>query len=193
MLITRSKRRKKNYASRPPPKTLGYQGLFLFSSCPFQDEYAYIRVPNLVPIGPARCLAYFPYGCMCDRLTHSKYLLGLERLILFSRYPFTDDSAYVCQIWSRSVQWFVTEPSVTAKVSSVFSPCWRGLVQKHAKKQQLYIENYNSGPNILTTTSLRFFTAIFLAFHGSLAEVLIVMCRHVTTELYTDEVFNCKI
>ena len=37
---------------------------------------------------------------------------------------------------------------------------------------------------MLTSTSLPFFTSIFLAFHGSLAEVLLVMCRHVTIELY---------
>ena len=35
---------------------------------------------------------------------------------------------------------------------------------------------------MLTVTLLTFFTAIFLAFHGALAEVLMVMCRHVTTE-----------
>ena len=90
----------------------------------------------------------------------------------------------MCQIWSRSVQWFATGPSVTAKVSSVVSRCWRWLAQTHAKKQHLYIENYNSGPNMLTSTSLTFFTAIFLAFRSSLAEILMVMCRHVTTELY---------
>ena len=45
----------------------------------------------------------------------------------------------------------------------------------------LYIENYNFGPNILTSTSLTFFTAIFVAFRSSLAEVLMKMCRHVTT------------
>ena len=37
---------------------------------------------------------------------------------------------------------------------------------------------------MLILTSLTFFTAIFLAFRGSLAEVLMLMCRHVTTELY---------
>ena len=33
-----------------------------------------------------------------------------------------------------------------------------------------------------------FFTAIFLAFRGALAEVLIVWCRHVTTALYIDTI-----
>ena len=56
--------------------------------------------------------------------------------------------------------------------------------RKTRQKQHLYIGNYNSGPSMLTSTSLTFFTAIFLAFRGSLAEVLMVMCRHVTTELH---------
>ena len=66
------------------------------------------------------------------------------------------------------------------------SRCTRCLVQKHAKKQHLYIKNYNSGPNMTTSASLTFFTAIFLALSGALAEELMVMCRHVTTELYID-------
>ena len=52
------------------------------------------------------------------------------------------------------------------------------------KKQHLYIENYNSGPNMQTSTPLTFFTAIFLAFSGMLAEELMILCRSVTTELY---------
>ena len=52
------------------------------------------------------------------------------------------------------------------------------------KKQHLYVENYNSGPNMLSPTSLTFFTAIFLAFSGALAEELMILCRHVTTEVY---------
>ena len=48
----------------------------------------------------------------------------------------------------------------------------------------LYIENYNSGPNMQTSTSLTFFTAIFVAFSGALAEELMIFCRHVRTELY---------
>ena len=37
-----------------------------------------------------------------------------------------------------------------AKVSLALSRCARGLAQKHAKKQHLYIENNNSGPNVTT-------------------------------------------
>ena len=55
-------------------------------------------------------------------------------------------------------------------------------MQKHAKKQHLYINNYNSGPNMLTLTSLTFFTAIFVAFGGALAVELMIVCWHVRTE-----------
>ena len=52
------------------------------------------------------------------------------------------------------------------------------------KKKHLYIENYNSGPNMQTSTSLTLFTAIFVAFSGALAEELMIFCLHVRTELY---------
>ena len=42
----------------------------------------------------------------------------------------------------------------------------------------------NSGPNMQTSTSLTFFTAIFVVFSGVLAEELMTFCRHVRTELY---------
>ena len=51
-------------------------------------------------------------------------------------------------------------------------------------KQHLCIENYTSGPNMQTSTSLTFFTAIFVAFSGALAEELMMFCRDVRTELY---------
>ena len=35
-----------------------------------------------------------------------------------------------------------------------------------------------------TTTSLTFFTAIFVTLGGALAEELMICCRHVRTELY---------
>ncbi len=70
------------------------------------------------------------------------------------------------------------------KVSLVFSHRARCLAQKHAKKQHLYIENGKSGPNMQTSTSLTFFTAIFVPLGGALAEELMICCRHVRTELY---------
>ena len=35
-----------------------------------------------------------------------------------------------------------------------------------------------------TSTSLTFFTTIFVAFSGVLVEELMILCRHVRTELY---------
>ena len=75
---------------------------------------------------------------------------------------------------------------VNRSSGSALSHRARCLAQKHAKKQHLYIENYNSGPNMQTTTSLPFFTAIFVALGGALAEKLMICCRHVRTELYID-------
>ena len=43
---------------------------------------------------------------------------------------------------------------------------------------------FMSCPTMLTSTSLSFFTAFFIAFCGALMEVLMVICRYVTTELY---------
>ena len=57
-------------------------------------------------------------------------------------------------------------------------------MQKHAEKRHLYIKNYNSGPNMQTSTSPTFFTPIFVVFSGALAEELMIFCRHVRTELY---------
>ena len=89
--------------------------------------HSHMNMHTCAKFGPDRssCLAYFPHFCMYDPLTHPNIPLGLDRLILFSLCPFPDESAYVCQIWSRSVQWFSTGPSVTDKVSSVLSRCWR--------------------------------------------------------------------
>ena len=79
-----------------------------------------------------------------------------------------------------------------AKVSSAFRRCTRWLAQKHAKKQHLFIENYNSGPNMQTSTSLSFITAIFVAFSDAVAEKLIIFCRHVRTE-YTTSHFRVLV
>ena len=71
------------------------------------------------------------------------------------------------------------------EVSSALSRCARCLAQKHVKKQNLCIENNNSGPTITTRPWLSFITAIFVAsFSGALAEELMAMCRYATTEFY---------
>ena len=63
-----------------------------------------------------------------------------------------------------------------ANVSSAISGTAHCLAQqKHAKKTTLYIEKYNSGPILTTSTLLTFFTAIFVAFGGAFAEELMAM------------------
>ena len=90
------------------------------------------------------------------------------------------------KIWCQLAQPFGSFSRICAKLSSAFRRCTRWLAQKHAKKQHLYMENYNSGPNMQTATSLTFFTAIFVAFSGALAEELTIFCRDVRTDLYID-------
>ena len=137
------------------------------------------RVPNLVPIGsavwqPPRLLDLWP-------LKPPEMPPSVSRFNLFGIYPFPDESAHVCQIWCQSVQPFGSFSWICAKSLSHRARC---LAQKHPKKQHLYIENYNSGPNMQTSTSLASFTAIFVALGGALAEELMICCRHVRTELY---------
>ena len=82
------------------------------------------------------------------------------------------------------LRFFCTCVPNLVSIGSALSHRARCLAQKHAKKQHLYIKNYNSGPNMQTSTSLTFFTAIFVALGGALAEELVICCRHVRTELY---------
>ena len=77
---------------------------------------------------------------------------------------------------------FVAFPEFVLRLVRLFADV-RADLHKTRKKTHLYIENYNSGPNMLTSTSLTFFTAIFVAFSGALAEELMIFCRHVRTEL----------
>ena len=78
----------------------------------------------------------------------------------------------------------VAFPEFVLRLVQFSRRCTRRLEQKHAKKQHLYIKNYNSGPNMQTSMSLTFFTAIFVAFSSALAEELMIFCRHLRTELY---------
>ena len=54
-------------------------------------------------------------------------------------------------------------------------------VSAKARQNNIYtgvgLDKYNSCPNLTTSTSLTFFTTIFLPFSGALAKVLMVMCR----------------
>ena len=126
----------------------------------------------------------FPDVWIVDPLKPPKCPPCVSRGSLFRVYPFPYESAHVCKIWCQSAKPFGSFSRICAQVSSAFRRGTRWLAQKHAKKQHLYIENYNSGPNMQTSTSLTFFTAIFVAFSGALAEELMIFCRHVRTELY---------
>ena len=157
-------------------------GRLVFSLCPFPDESA--------DANQSWCQSdSFLIRLNCwppNTAPPPQYPPCVSRGNLFGVYPFTYEFAQVCQIWCQSAQPFGSFSRSCAKVSSAFRRCTRWLAQKHAKKQHLYIENYNSGPNMQTSTSLTFFTAIFVAFSGALAEELMIFCRHVRTELYID-------
>ena len=153
----------------------------MFSSCPFPDEYAYVcqiwsRSVQLFGIF-AILLYVWP-------LTPSKYPLGIQRLILLADVhsqmnlhmcvKFGPDRSSALRQDRRWLLMLVRLLAVVGADSRKNTP----------KNNILYIENYNAGSAILTTTSLTFFTSIFLAFRSSLVEVFMVMCWHATTELY---------
>ena len=137
---------------------------------------------NFFP-GRSSCLASFPHCLMCDPLTTSKYPLGLDMLIVLP-------DVYSQMNLHTGVKFGSERSSCLRQDRRRLLRLVRFLAavgaesRKTRQKHHLYIGNYNSGPSMLTSTSLTFFTAIFLAFRGSLAEVLMVMCRHVTTELH---------
>ena len=163
----------------PPPQCpLGYWG----ATCIYPmsiPRWIRRREPKLVAIGQLLRLV----NCWPPK-PHHKCPTFVSRGNLFGLYPFPYEFANVCQIWCLSAQPFGSFSRICAKVSSAFRRCTRWLAQKHAKKQHLYIGNYNSGPSMQTSTSLTFFTAIFVAFSGALAEELMIFCRRVRTELY---------
>ena len=100
------------------------------------------------------------------------------RFNLFGIYPFPGEYAHLCQIWCQSVQSFGSFSRICAKLVRLLAT-GRAVSRK---KQHLCIENYNSGPNMQTSmSSLTFFTAIFVALGGALAEELMICCRHVRT------------
>ena len=138
------------------------------------------REPKLVPID--RTASNILLNCWPPKTSQMPPFVS--RGNLFCVYPFPYEFAHVCQIWCQSAQPFGSFSRICDNASSAFRRSTRWLARKHAKKQYLYIENYNSGPNMQTSTSLTFFTAIFVAFSGVLAEELMIFCRHVITELY---------
>ena len=75
-------------------------------------------------------------------------------------------------------------PEFVLRLVRLFAAVRTASRKNTPKNQHLYIEHYNSGPNMLRSTSISFFTATFLAFSGTLAEEMMLLCRIVTTELY---------
>ena len=78
----------------------------------------------------------------------------------------------------------VAFPECVLRLVRLFAAVCADSRKNTPKKQHLYIENYNSDPNMQTSTSLTFFTAISVAFSGALAKELLIFCRQVRTELY---------
>ena len=160
-----------------PNAPWGIVGRIVFSLCPFPDESA--------DVNQSWCQSdSFPIFFNCWPSKTTQVPPCVSRGNLFGVYPFPYEFAHVCQIWCQSAKPFGSFSQIYAKVSSAFCRCTRWLAHKHAKNNILYIENDNSGPNMQTSTSLTFFTAIFSAFSGALAEELVIFCRHVRTELY---------
>ena len=163
----------------PPEMPPGVLRGDLFSLCPFPDESADVNqswcqsgsFPILLNCWP-------PKTPKCPSCVSRGNLFGVQV------YIHSHMNLHVCQIWCQSAQPFGSFSQICAKVSSAFRWCTRRLAQKHAKKPHLYIKNDNSGPNMQTSTSLTFFTAIFVTFSGALTEELMIFCRHVRTELY---------
>ena len=92
---------------------------------------------------------------------------------------------HMCQIWCQSVQPFGSFSRICAKVSSALSHCARCLVQ-NTPKNNIYTLKFiiPTRSNLTTSTSLTFFIAIFSVQCHVRAGTLMVMCQHVTTELY---------
>ena len=64
----------------------------------------------------------------------------------------------------------VAFPEFVLRLVRLFAAVRADSRKNTPKTQHCYIENYNSGPNIQTSTSLPLFTAIFVALGGALAE-----------------------
>ncbi len=179
-----------------PPGEL--RGEYVFSLCSFPDESSSVY--------QIWCQSVQPFDSLPGLLNlwypnPPNAPWGIEGRLVFSLYPFPDESADVNQSWCQSDSFprllncwtpknpqvpplclegqFVWHISIPIWICTHVCQIWCHLAQKHAKKQHLYSENYNSGPNMQTSTSLIFSTAIFVAFSGALAEELMIFCRHV--------------
>ena len=100
------------------------------------------------------------------------------RCVLRFIYPFPDESAHVCQIWYQSVQPFGSLSWICATLVRLLAT-GRAVSRKNTPKNNIYTSKIIIPAR--TTTSLTFFTAIFVALGGALAKELMICCRHVRT------------
>ena len=139
------------------------------------------RLPNLVPIGPAvwQPPRLWDFWALPPR--NAPFVL---RSNLFGIYPFPDESAHVCQIWCQSVQPFGSFSWICATLVRLLAT-GHAVSRKNTPKNNIYTsKTIIPARTCRHPTSLTFFTAIFVALAGALAEELMICCRHVRTELY---------
>ena len=81
---------------------------FVSQLCPFTCRRNCIRVPNMFTIRPT----VWHLSNMFEFVTPNRLQisLGARWVNYVSLFPFPDESVYVCQVWSRSVQGFGSFP-----------------------------------------------------------------------------------
>ena len=87
----------------------GLEGLIFFSQlCPFTCRRICARVPNCFTFGPA----VWHISNIFEFVTPKplQMPLGARGVNYFSLFPFPDESVYVCQVRSQSVQGFGSFP-----------------------------------------------------------------------------------
>ena len=93
------------YVTPNPPSTMPLgvsRGYFYSHLCPFTCRRICTLVPNLFTIG----MSVLHLSNIFEFVTQNpnQMSLGAGGVNLFSIFPFPDESVYVCQVWSRSVQ-----------------------------------------------------------------------------------------
>ena len=126
----------------PPNAPWGIEGRLVFSLCPFPDESTGMNESWCQSDSFPRRL-----NCWPPKTPPSAPLCLEGQFVWRISIPI-----WICtcvpNLVPESAQPFGSFSRICAKVSSAFRRCTRWLAQKHAKKQHLYIENYNSGPNM---------------------------------------------
>ena len=91
---------------------------------------------------------------------------------------------HVFQIGANQPSCLVAFPEFVLRLVWLFAAV-RADSRKYTPKNNIYTSKIIiPALNMQTSTSLTFFTAIFVAFCGALAEELMIFCRNVRTELY---------